>query len=590
MRTSAFLRLPVLAVTVGALVAGGVATSLAAPVERSAPSSASVPPAFLSAPSDAEPVTRLIVGYKPQAGEASSDSAAEKDTEAKEDSIGQALDFERRLGTGAALVSLGEGLDPAVLAAVAEVFSSDPDVAYVAPDLMLHATAAKPNDTKYGDQWDLFDSSAGMNVPDAWNKATGNGVNVAVLDTGYAAHSDLSANVISGYDFLSDTWTANDGDGRDNDPADPGDWMKAGDCGTDSKGRPVPARDENSSWHGTHVAGTIAAVKDNKKGTVGIAHGAKIQPVRVLGRCGGPTSDIIDAITWASGGTVQGVTDNPNPAEVINMSLGERIGCGTAMQTAIDAAVKRGSVVVAAAGNDNEDVSQHMPSNCAGVIAVASSDKNGDRSSFSNYGTGVDITAPGSDILSSWNTGTTGPDTTDAYNTMSGTSMATPHVAALAALTIEENPALTPAEVEAVIKKKARKLPGTCTGGCGKGLADATATLGVLYGNGADVSIPDTRTPVTSSLTVDRTGYAPTALRVNVKLKHSYRGDLVIDLVTPGGSSIRLKDSDNNSSDDLTATYTANASGSTAKGTWKLRVTDAEKGDTGRIDAWGLVF
>src|SRR5690606_31257016 len=155
----------------------------------------------------------------------------------------------------------------------------------------------------------------------------GNGVVVAVLDTGITRHGDLDANVLPGYDFISDAGKANDGDGRDNDPSDPGDWVTLNQC-------PGGNRAENSSWHGTHVAGTIAAVTNNAKGVAGTAFGARILPVRVLGTCGGYDSDIADAIVWAAGGSVSGVPTNANPAEVINLSLGGGGACGRTSQNA----------------------------------------------------------------------------------------------------------------------------------------------------------------------------------------------------------------------------------------------------------------
>ncbi|MEE7547807.1 S8 family serine peptidase, partial [Xanthomonas sp. Kuri4-1] len=170
---------------------------------------------------------------------------------------------------------------------------------------------------------------AGINVRPAWDKATGNGVVVAVIDTGITSHPDLDANILPGYDFISDTFVSRDGDGRDADPSDEGDWNPVqGECYT----TPSPSPITDSSWHGTHVAGTIAAVTNNAVGVAGTAYNAKIVPVRVLGRCGGYTSDIADAIVWASGGSVSGVPANANPAEVINMSLGGSGTCSTTYQ------------------------------------------------------------------------------------------------------------------------------------------------------------------------------------------------------------------------------------------------------------------
>ncbi|MEE7566353.1 S8 family serine peptidase, partial [Xanthomonas sp. Kuri4-3] len=179
---------------------------------------------------------------------------------------------------------------------------------------------------------------------------------------------------------------------------------------------------------GTHVAGTIAAVTNNAVGVAGTAYNAKIVPVRVLGRCGGYTSDIADAIVWASGGSVSGVPANANPAEVINMSLGGSGTCSTTYQNAINGAVSRGTTVVVAAGNSATNVSSSVPANCANVIAVAATTSAGAKASFSNYGTGIDVSAPGQGILSTLNSGTTTPGNA-SYASYNGTSMAAPHVA-----------------------------------------------------------------------------------------------------------------------------------------------------------------
>ena len=156
-----------------------------------------------------------------------------------------------------------------------------------------------PNDTRYNEQWHYFEATGGINAPAAWDKSTGTGVVVGVIDTGYRPHADLAANLLPGYDFISDTFVVNDGNGRDSDARDPGDWINAGECGPGD-----PATFEASSWHGTHVAGTIAAVTNNGNGVAGVAFNARVVPARVLGKCGGFTSDIADAIVWASGGTV----------------------------------------------------------------------------------------------------------------------------------------------------------------------------------------------------------------------------------------------------------------------------------------------
>ncbi|MGW3386715.1 S8 family peptidase [Streptomyces cinereoruber] len=589
-----------------ATTSGAFAAAPAAPTPKPAP----VSQAIQALPS--APVEKLIVTYKTQAAEAGSNAAAQSDTAEKAAKTGEKLSFERRLAAGSALVDLGDSATQQDVTKVMDAFRADPAVASVEPDIRAYAMAVTPNDTDYAKQWDLFEPTGGMNVPAAWDKTTGSGVTVAVIDTGYAAHSDLAANVVSGYDFISSSGDARDGNGRDADAKDEGDWNATdNECGLGSKA-------SSSSWHGTHVAGTIGAVTSNAKGIAGIAYNAKIQPVRVLGKCGGSSADIADAITWASGGTVPGVPANPTPAKVVNLSLGGASStCPSVYQTAINGAVARGTTVVVAAGNSNANTSGFTPANCSNVITVASTSREGNRSYYSNYGTVVDVSAPGGEtrratdtpgtvttpengILSTLNSGST-TQSTENYKPYQGTSMAAPHIAGLAALLKSAKSTLTPADIESAIKANARPLPGTCSGGCGAGIADATKTVnavttttppaGNVFSNATRVAIPD-NTTVTSSITVaGRTGNAPAALKVGVDIKHTWRGDLVVDLVAPDGTVRNLKtSSSSDSADNVVTTYTVNASDEVANGTWKLRVRDVASGDTGYIDAWSLTF
>jgi serine protease len=297
-----------------------------------------------------------------------------------------------------------------------------------------------------------------------------------VIDTGIRPHADLDGQIVAGYDMINDATVGNDGNARDSDPSDPGDWVAANECGTGTSA-------SNSSWHGTHVAGTIAAKTNNSLGIAGIAFNAKIQPVRVLGKCGGYTSDIADAITWASGGTVSGVPANATPAKVLNLSLGGSGSCGTTTQTAINGARSRGASVIVAAGNSAVNASNATPANCSGVVAVAALDRYGARAYYSNYGTVVALAAPGGDmrssasngILSTLNAGTTTPGA-DNYAYYQGTSMATPHVAGVAALLYSLKPSATPDEIRTALTSSARPFAGSCSG-CGSGMLDAAAAL-----------------------------------------------------------------------------------------------------------------
>jgi serine protease len=389
----------------------------------------------------------------------------------------------RRMSLGADVVITDRKIDRVDAATLMRQIAADPNVEYVEVDGRKFPTLT-PNDPSYSQQWGFTDADAGIRANTAWDVATGAGVIVAVLDTGITSHSDLNANIVAGYDFINDTFVSRDNNGRDSDPADTGDWNPvAGECYTNS---PVT----NSSWHGTHVAGTVAAVTNNNTGVAGTAFGAKVMPVRVLGRCGGYDSDIADAITWASGGTVSGVPTlaAANVAKVINLSLGGSGACATTSQAAIDGAVSRGTTLVIAAGNDNTNVSNASPANCNNVIAVASVTSSSARSSFSNYGAGIDVSAPGSGIYSTLNSGTTTPGSA-SYASYSGTSMAAPHVAGTVALVQSRRIALgqplyTPAQVESLLKSTAYALAGTCTGGCGAGIINAKAAVDAAGGGG----------------------------------------------------------------------------------------------------------
>jgi serine protease len=375
----------------------------------------------------------------------------------------------RRLATGADVVGADRALDRVEAETLMRRLAADPAVKSVEVDLLLRPTLV-PNDPGLAQQWAFGTTSAAINVRPAWDVASGKGVVVAVIDTGITVHPDLAANVLPGYDFISDLRVAGDGGGRDANAADPGDGYPANTCGAGIPGA-------SSSWHGTHVAGTIAAATNNAAGVAGTAFNAKLLPVRALGKCGGYLSDVADAIVWASGGSVAGVPANRTPAQVINLSLGASGACSATMANAIAAAVARGTSVVAAAGNSNANVSGSVPANCPNVIAVAATTSAGARASFSNYGPGVDVAAPGQGILSTLNTGTLAPAAA-GYASYSGTSMAAPHVAGVAALVLSAslNP-VTPAVLEARLKSSVRALPVTCTPGCGAGLVNAGAAV-----------------------------------------------------------------------------------------------------------------
>ena len=466
----------------------GLATALAAALVASAASTTLLPAATAAeggvaktnagATAQGAQYSRLIVHFTDGTAASTDDAAARAEVAEVGRVAGHELTVVRRLSTSAALVQVAAPLEKGEADRLIARFTERSSVAYAEVDAVMTATLT-PSDTHYTKQWHYFEPVGGMNLPTAWDTATGAGVVVAVLDTGITAHPDLDANVTAGYDFVSDATAARDGNGRDPNPADEGDWYARNECG-----RGVPGA--NSSWHGTHVSGTVAAVSNNATGVTGVAFDAKVQPVRVLAKCGGTLADIADAITWASGGTVAGIPANPTPAKLINMSLGGGGTCGATYQNAINAAVARGTTVVVAAGNSGANAGSYQPASCANTVVVAASDREGNRASYSNYGTVIDVTAPGGEtgsvaangVASTLNSGTTTP-TTPAYVYYQGTSMATPHVAGLAALVLGER-VYSPAQLESVLKSGTRALPGSCTGGCGTGLVDATKTIASL--------------------------------------------------------------------------------------------------------------
>lgn len=379
----------------------------------------------------------------------------------------------RTMGDGAQLVTVdkdGEQLDQ-LLADI----NASPSVAYAEIDRWV-TPSQLPNDTRFAEQWSLGkDYPGSINMPEAWDIATGDkNLVIAVVDTGVRPHPDFVSRLVSGYDFISTTDVSNDGDGRDGDPTDPGDGTTSQDfCGPSA-----------STWHGTHVTGIIAAEANNNEGIAGVNWHSKILPLRVMGRCGGYMSDIADAIRWAAGLSVQGVPTNPNPAKVINLSLGAGGACGKSEGKAINEAVSTGAVVVVAAGNAGGDVANSSPASCDNVITVTAVTQQGAKAYYANSGEEVDIAAPGGGnvgILSTYNSGYQ-QASGDIYSSLVGTSMAAPHVSGVASLMLSLAPTLTPAEIESLLKQTAKKFPtGTqndcTTSSCGSGILDAKAAL-----------------------------------------------------------------------------------------------------------------
>ena len=333
--------------------------------------------------------------------------------------------------------------------------------------------ANPPNDPFYRTMWHYHrsgphaagtSSPGGINLPLAWPSSTGSKrIVVAVLDTGIVAgHQDFGrgANIVAGYDFVSSPVSAGDGDGRDAYPTDPGDDHPARLCG------PFDPGETRASWHGSHVAGTIGAgAANNGVGITGVNWQVSVQPVRVLGKCGGAAADVADGIRWAAGLPVPGVPANRTPARVINLSLGFVTNCRAStrpeivrIRNAIAEAHAAGALIVASAGNDGSDAANVTPASCPNVFTVAASDARGHLARYSSYGTVVDILAPGGDVRRDDNRdnipdGVLSYAASDGYQMLNGTSMAAPHVAGVAALLLARNPRLTPSRLTELMRR-----------------------------------------------------------------------------------------------------------------------------------------
>jgi serine protease len=390
-------------------------------------------------------------------------------------------------------------------AELAQRLARESDVEYAVPDERRHPLTA-PNDPLYAagvpgngpavGQWYLRAPSgavtSSIDIESAWNVTLGNPiVVVADLDTGVRFdHPDLLAvagggKLLPGYDMISDVNAANDGDGRDADASDPGDWITDAEANNrfgpfyrctqldPSTGRYSA---EDSSWHGTQVSGIIAAITNNAIGMASVGPYLRVLPVRVLGKCGGFDSDIIAGMRWAAGLPVPGVPANPYPARVINMSLGAPGVCPASYTDAVSEITAVGTAIVASAGN-TAGHALISPANCGGVIGVAALRHVGTKVGFSDLGLDVAISAPGGNcvnttvgspclypILTTSDAGTTtpvGPIYTDSFNRSLGTSFAAPLVSGTAALILSVQPALTPQQVRQVLQATARPFPTT---------------------------------------------------------------------------------------------------------------------------------
>jgi serine protease len=333
---------------------------------------------------------------------------------------------------------------------------ADPQVEFAEPDYRRHALDT-PDDPLFVNQWYMQDAQpSATNAVAAWNTTTGSpGVVIADLDTGVRFdHPDLrngSANrLLPGYNMISNPLVANNSYGRGADASDPGDWISASDLSN-----PVFANCtiSNSSWHGTRTAGILGAITNNATGIAGMTWQGWIEPVRVLGKCGGYDSDIIAGMAWAAGNFIDGVPANPYPARILNMSLGSVGSCPASYQQIVDELVSEGVLVVVSAGNEGGPVD--TPANCAGVAGVAGLRQVGSKVGYSSLGPQIALSAPAGNcvntgagqpclfsIETTTNSGTTVPQTntyTNEYNVNVGTSFAAPIVSGIAGLMLAVN-------------------------------------------------------------------------------------------------------------------------------------------------------
>lgn len=443
-----------------------------------------------------EPVAaRLIVKFREAPRKHTSDLAAPQRVAAMSLQTGVGMQIVRPLSGGAQLVGVDRPMAPAELRAMAQKLSHQPGIEYADPDVRLYPQLA-PNDPAFGRQYYFKDAAVepgAINAPPAWTTTTGSTDTViAILDTGIRPeHIDIAGRLVPGYDFISANpeggfFDANDGDGRDSDPADPGDGVAGSACGPGD-----PQTRQASSWHGTRVTSLIGAITNNGLGMASANWNAQILPVRVLGRCGAYLSDVIDATSWAAGLPVPGVPPNPNPARIINLSFAAFSVCTQSTQAAVDAVTAAGALIVAAAGNGFENALRNTPANCAGVLPIAATSRNGGLAPFSNFGPKVGLSAPGVGVLTATNTGTQGPVANGStYNTATGTSFSSPLVAGVASLMLSLNPDLAPQQLVATLRASARAFPpiigrARCNNlTCGAGLLDAAAAVNaVAMGN-----------------------------------------------------------------------------------------------------------
>ncbi len=424
----------------------------------------------------------------------------------------------------------------------AKQLSKQNDVEFAEPNYRL-TTMLEPNDTFYERQWHYRK----LNLPAAWDKTTGaNNVKIAVLDTGVVAnHPDLQARLSAdSYDFIEDSSNAGDGDGVDRDARDPGDGQDNAACSTSSS--------RSSSFHGTHVAGTIGAATNNNIGVSGIAWSGEIMNLRVLGCEGGSTFDIAQALLYAAGIENAYGLSPVRTADVANLSLGGG-SPSNVLLNAIRAARASGLIIIAAAGNDGNG-SLSYPASYEGVVSVGATDISDQRAPYSQFNAMIDIAAPGGDsssdldadgfpdgVLSTLASREGRTQIDFNYGFYDGTSMATPHVAGVVALMKAVNLGLTPDSLDQLLSSGAITVDLGLSGRddeFGHGRLDAFLAVQAAQQLAAG-TIPITDNPVLA-ISPRRVTFGATLTKQSITLFNAGTGDLSISEFKPSSSRITV--------------------------------------------------
>jgi serine protease len=399
---------------------------------------------------------------------------------------GEALALRRATHDGTWVVTTST--TGAATEALLATLSARADVQYAELDRVLYPQLM-PNDPMFAQQWEMHGAAASVRAPEAWDITTGSpDIVIAIADTGLRPHAQFAGRLLPGYDFVSldpdgQPFRANDGDGRDPDASDPGDWVTGADLARLARfpevGDDTGCRASGSSWHGTMVAGIAAGRGNDGERLAGMNWASRILPIRVLGKCGERTSDVADGIAWAAGLAVSGIPDNPHPAHVVNISLGATGNCSQLMADTFRRALEGPTMraIVIAAGNSAKDFRAFTPANCPQAISVAALGRNGELASYSNFGA-LTIAAPGGAssgammVISNSGPTTPGVDTTSAG---SGTSFAAPMVAGVVSLMLSVNRDLSAEQVRRLLVQSARPFRhASCDyGRCGAGMLDA---------------------------------------------------------------------------------------------------------------------